>query len=68
MKITKLLTLTCAISLNVVFAHENTENDPSLPHLEGPYLGQIPLNRSIDKDNVDIYWVDAQIIETLRLK
>lgn len=26
----------------------------------------ILFNRSIDKDNVDIYWVDAQIIETLR--
>ncbi len=28
----------------------------------------ILFNRSIDKDNVDIFWVDAQIIETLRLK
>lgn len=26
----------------------------------------ILFNRGIDKDNVDIYWVDAQIIETLR--
>lgn len=26
----------------------------------------ILFNRMIDKDNVDIYWVDAQIIETLR--
>ena len=34
--------MTCAISLNVVFAHENTEDDPNFPHLEGPYLGQTP--------------------------
>jgi len=42
MKITKLLTLTCALSLSVVFAQENIKNDPSFPHLEGPYLGQTP--------------------------
>lgn len=28
----------------------------------------ILFNRAIDKDNVDIYWVDAQIIEALRPK
>lgn len=28
----------------------------------------ILFNRGIDKDNVDIYWVDAQIIETLKPK
>lgn len=28
----------------------------------------ILFNRAIDDDNVDIYWVDAQIIEALRLK
>jgi len=42
MKTTKLLMLTCVISLNTVFAQENIENDPSFPLLEGPYLGQKP--------------------------
>jgi Tol biopolymer transport system component len=34
---------------------------------DGKYL---MFNRSLDEDgnNIDIYWIDAQIIETLRLK
>lgn len=42
MKMTKLLTLICAISLNTVFAQEKIENDPHFPLLEGPYFGQNP--------------------------
>ncbi|WP_428740321.1 hypothetical protein [Tenacibaculum sp.] len=42
MKVTKLLILTCGISVNVVFAQKNTENTTSFPYLEKPYLGQIP--------------------------
>jgi len=42
MKTTKLLILTCAISLNTVFAQEKIENDANHPILEGPYLGQKP--------------------------
>lgn len=42
MKITKLLILIGAISLNTVFAQENKENDPDSPVLEGPYFGQKP--------------------------
>lgn len=40
MKTSKLLVLTCAISLNTVFAQEKM--DPDFPLLEGPYLGQKP--------------------------
>jgi Tol biopolymer transport system component len=42
MRTTKLLILTCTISLNTVFAKEKIENDPDFPLLEGPYLGQKP--------------------------
>jgi len=42
MKITKLLILTCAISLNFAFAQENKKNDASFSALEGNYLGQKP--------------------------
>ena len=42
MKTVKLLILTCAISLNTVFAQEKIENDVSHLVLEGPYLGQKP--------------------------
>jgi len=47
MKTTKLLILTCALSLNTVFAQENKVNDDTqkayeIPVLEGPYLGQKP--------------------------
>lgn len=42
MKITKLLLLTGLISLNIVFAQENVENDFSFPLLKGPYMGQNP--------------------------
>lgn len=40
MKITRLLTLTCAISLNVVFAQESNENDSSFATAEESYFGQ----------------------------
>lgn len=42
MKTTKLLILTCVISLNTVFAQEKNENDVSHLTFEGPYLGQKP--------------------------
>ena len=42
MKTTKLLILTCVISLNSSFAQEKIENDASFPDLEGSYLGQRP--------------------------
>ncbi len=42
MKTTKLIILTCAISLNTVFAQENIENDASLPTLEDRYFGEKP--------------------------
>ena len=47
MKTAKLLILTCALSLNTVFAQENKVNDDTqktyeFPVLEGPYLGQKP--------------------------
>lgn len=42
MKTTKLLILTCAISLNTVFAKEDSVNDPDFPALENRYLGQKP--------------------------
>jgi|TARA_R110000868_G_scaffold185109_10_gene426945 hypothetical protein len=42
MKTTKLLILTCAISLNTVFAQENIENDPDFPTLEDRYFGEKP--------------------------
>jgi len=42
MKTTKLLILTCAISLNIAFAQKNSINDSNFPVLEGAYLGQKP--------------------------
>lgn len=42
MKTMKLLLLTCAMSLNIVFAQEVKENDFIFPRLEGPYMGQQP--------------------------
>jgi len=42
MKTMKLLMLTCAISLNTVFAQENKKNDSDFPALEDRYLGQKP--------------------------
>ena len=42
MKTIKLLMLTCAISFNTVFAHENIENDPDFLRLENPFFGQKP--------------------------
>ncbi len=42
MKTTKLLILTCAISLNTVFAQENSVNDPYFPALEDRYFSQKP--------------------------
>ena len=42
MKTTKLLILTCAISLNTVIAQEKIENDPDFPALENRYFGQKP--------------------------
>jgi len=47
MKAAKLLILTCALSLNTVFAQENKVNNDTqkayeIPVLEGPYLGQKP--------------------------
>jgi hypothetical protein len=42
MKKIQLLILIYAISVNTVFAHENIENDPEFPVLQGPYLGQKP--------------------------
>jgi len=42
MKTTKLLILICAISLNTVFAQENSANDPDFPTLGNRYLGQKP--------------------------
>lgn len=38
----KLLILTCAVSLNTVYAQENRESDFSFPILEGSYMGQTP--------------------------
>lgn len=42
MEKTKFLILTCVISLNVVFAQENRENDSIFPPFEDRYLGQDP--------------------------
>ncbi len=42
MKTTKFFILTLAISLNSLFAQENTKGDFSFPILEGPYMGQEP--------------------------
>jgi hypothetical protein len=42
MKTIQLLILICGISVNTVFAHDNIENVPEFPILEGPYLGQKP--------------------------
>jgi hypothetical protein len=42
MKITILLTLIGALSLNTAFAQENKESDFNFPLLEGPYMGQKP--------------------------
>lgn len=42
MTTTKLLILTCAISINIAFAQENSENSPDLALLKGSYLGQKP--------------------------
>lgn len=42
MKTTKLLILTSLISLNTVFAQENSANDTNFPTLENRYLGQKP--------------------------
>ena len=40
MKTMILLILTIVISLNIIVAQENIENNPNFPLLEGPYLGQ----------------------------
>jgi len=42
MKTTKLLILTCAVSLNTVFAQEKIENDDNQQTLENRYFGQKP--------------------------
>ncbi len=42
MKITKLLILTCILSLNTVYAQENSANDASHPTLEIAYFGEKP--------------------------
>jgi hypothetical protein len=42
MKTTKLLVLTCAISINTVIAQESIESTSNSPHKEGSYLGQKP--------------------------
>ncbi|MEM7549437.1 MAG: hypothetical protein AAF363_07180 [Bacteroidota bacterium] len=42
MKTAKLLILTCALSLNTVFAQENKVNDVDFPPLEDRYFGQKP--------------------------
>ncbi len=42
MKTTKLLILTCALSLNTVFAQENKKNDPDFPTLDERYFGEKP--------------------------
>lgn len=42
MKTMILLILTIVISLNIIVAQENIENNPNFPLLEGPYLGQKP--------------------------
>jgi len=42
MKITKLLTLVFAITINTAFAQEKNENDPDFPALENRYFGEKP--------------------------
>ena len=42
MKTAKLLIVICAISLNTVYAQENSVNDPDFPPVENRYFGQKP--------------------------
>ncbi len=55
MKTTKLLILTCALSLNTVFAQENNVNDDTQKVYEMPRTQVIPINNSETKAQDTLY-------------